>query len=169
LQTDLKWSVLPRLLYSAALANASSKARASPLYASCVIAWSVTEIIRYSFYALSLSTGVPRWLLWIRYTAFFALYPLGAGSEAFLIFSTLPNAGDALRRPSVFLDGVKNWVVDDWVRAGMFVIWWPGESVRVRVHELHELTWCLALYVLYTHMIRQRGKVIGGGRKLKTE
>jgi very-long-chain (3R)-3-hydroxyacyl-CoA dehydratase len=88
----------------------------------------VTEIIRYTFYAFSLAGGVPRALLWIRYTAFYILYPLGAGSEAFLMFATLPHAGDAVRQPQVFLDGMKTWDTGEWVRAAMFVIWWPCES-----------------------------------------
>lgn len=55
-----------------------------------LFAWSVTEVIRYTFYVLSL-LGIDVYLLnWCRYTFFLVLYPLGAGSEAFLSFSTLP-------------------------------------------------------------------------------
>jgi len=40
----------------------------SPLYSSMLIAWSVTEVIRYAFFATNLWTGgaVPRGLQWLR-------------------------------------------------------------------------------------------------------
>lgn len=47
-------------------------------------------MIRYTFYFLAL-LGIEVYALnWLRYTLFLVLYPLGAGSEAFLSFSTLP-------------------------------------------------------------------------------
>ncbi|PVD32391.1 hypothetical protein C0Q70_07825 [Pomacea canaliculata] len=42
-----------------------------------LIAWTITEIIRYSFYFFSLLGGVPYTLKWCRYTLFIALYPVG--------------------------------------------------------------------------------------------
>ncbi|KAK0284443.1 hypothetical protein LTR35_000947 [Friedmanniomyces endolithicus] len=54
----------------------------SPAYTSMLLAWSVTEVVRYSYFAVSLAYGgVPFWLTWVRYNAFFVLYPLGIGSE----------------------------------------------------------------------------------------
>jgi very-long-chain (3R)-3-hydroxyacyl-CoA dehydratase len=84
-----------------------------------VFAWSFTEVIRYTFYALNLVGLNPRFLLWLRYTTFYVLYPLGASSEAFITFATLPNS-----RPS---EG--NWTLWDFGRAFLFTIWWPGESI----------------------------------------
>jgi len=55
-----------------------------------LLAWSVTEVIRYPFYVLSLLDTEVYALNWLRYNTFLVLYPLGAGSEAFLSFSTLP-------------------------------------------------------------------------------
>ncbi|KAL8279593.1 hypothetical protein RQP46_007906 [Phenoliferia psychrophenolica] len=64
----------------------------SPIYATMVLAWSVTEIVRYSFYATGLM-GVKVGLLEVaRYNTFYALYPLGAGSEAWLILKSAPYA-----------------------------------------------------------------------------
>jgi very-long-chain (3R)-3-hydroxyacyl-CoA dehydratase len=55
-------------------------------FSSMVVAWSVTEIIRYTFYALTLLIGTAPYIsLWTRYTFFFVLYPLGAGSEWMLV------------------------------------------------------------------------------------
>ncbi|SMQ47505.1 unnamed protein product [Zymoseptoria tritici ST99CH_3D7] len=57
-------------------------ALSSPAYSSMLVAWSVTEVIRYSYFAVTLTTGgVPGWMLWLRYNTFFVLYPLGIGSD----------------------------------------------------------------------------------------
>ncbi|KAG0145322.1 hypothetical protein CROQUDRAFT_45891, partial [Cronartium quercuum f. sp. fusiforme G11] len=58
----------------------------SPIYATMVLAWSLSEIIRYGTYASSLLNYPLRPLLWLRYSAFFVLYPVGAGSEWGLIY-----------------------------------------------------------------------------------
>ncbi|KAK7061094.1 hypothetical protein VNI00_000829 [Paramarasmius palmivorus] len=105
----------------------------NPLFTSMVFAWSFTEVIRYTFYALALLGYEPSALLYLRYTTFYVLYPLGAGSEAFLNFSTLPKS-----------EALSTWNVYDLFRATLFGIWWPG------------------LYIMYTHMIKQRRKVFGG-------
>ncbi|KAK7472626.1 hypothetical protein VKT23_000739 [Stygiomarasmius scandens] len=113
--------------------------RTNPLYTSMVFAWSFTEVIRYSFYAANLLGYEPSVLLYLRYTTFYVLYPLGAGSEAFLIYSTLPSSSPVPSWSS-WVRGM--WKPTDYIRAGLFGIWWPG------------------LYVMYTHMIKQRRKVI---------
>ncbi|KAF9263442.1 PTPLA-domain-containing protein [Marasmius fiardii PR-910] len=108
--------------------------RANPLYASMIFAWSLTEVIRYSFYAFSLTAPAyppPKFLTILRYTTFYVLYPLGAGSEAFINYFSLPNSSP--------LEG--KWSFYDYFRGAMFLVWWPG------------------LYVMYTHMIKQRRKV----------
>ncbi|KJZ74031.1 hypothetical protein HIM_06480 [Hirsutella minnesotensis 3608] len=65
----------------------------SPFYSSMLIAWSVTEVIRYSYFALSLSGSLPSILTWLRYNTFFVLYPVGILSECALIFkATTPSA-----------------------------------------------------------------------------
>ncbi|GJN94000.1 hypothetical protein Rhopal_007063-T1 [Rhodotorula paludigena] len=60
----------------------------SPIYVSMVAAWSLAEIIRYTHYATGLMGLQVKTLEWIRYTAFYILYPVGAGSEAVLIFKS---------------------------------------------------------------------------------
>ncbi|KAF9973177.1 hypothetical protein BGZ73_003616 [Actinomortierella ambigua] len=61
-------------------------------FTSMTIAWSITEIIRYSYYALNLVGVQPASLVWCRYTFFYILYPVGAGSEAIEIWRALPFA-----------------------------------------------------------------------------
>ena len=68
-------------------------ALSSPFYTSMLVAWSVTEVIRYSFFAFSLSGWQPRLLVWLRYNTFFVLYPLGISSECSLIYLAAEPAG----------------------------------------------------------------------------
>jgi very-long-chain (3R)-3-hydroxyacyl-CoA dehydratase len=56
-------------------------------------AWSITELIRYSFYFLSLFKIEWRPLLWMRYTFFIVLYPLGVTGEWFIIVHPLVKKG----------------------------------------------------------------------------
>ena len=59
---------------------------ASPLYSTMLLAWSVTEVIRYSYFVLNLRGLVPGFVTWLRYNAFYVMYPLGIGSECWLIW-----------------------------------------------------------------------------------
>jgi len=113
----------------------------NPFYTTMVLAWSLTEVPRYVYYALGLlGVDAPSWLTWLRYSTFYVLYPIGAGSEALVALSTI----------SEWQNGqYLNWVLEDWIKAGMVFIWIPG------------------LYVMYTHMIRMRRKVLGGGKGRK--
>ncbi|KAH7328443.1 tyrosine phosphatase-like protein [Stachybotrys elegans] len=101
----------------------------APFYTSMLVAWSVTEVIRYSFFALSLSGFQPRFLTWLRYNTFFVLYPMGILSECALIFLATEPA-------SAFGDIYK------WALYAILAIYVPGS------------------YVLYTHMMTQRKKVM---------
>ena len=79
-----------------------------------VLSWSLTEVVRYSFYACSLLATEPAPLVFLRYTLFYILYPTGASSEAFLIYSTLP-----------MKKAFWTWDAHSFGRAGLFCIWWP--------------------------------------------
>lgn len=83
-----------------------------------------------------------------RYNTFSILYPLGAGSEAFLMASVLPplrtlpaalsslvkhqqKTGilDVIKRTLTGTGAVRGWgAYELWV-AYLFVIWWPGTSI----------------------------------------
>ncbi|XP_021274075.1 very-long-chain (3R)-3-hydroxyacyl-CoA dehydratase PASTICCINO 2 [Herrania umbratica] len=61
------------------------------LVSSLVISWSITEIIRYSFFGMKEAFGfAPSWHLWLRYSSFLVLYPTGISSEVGLIYLALP-------------------------------------------------------------------------------
>mmetsp|Transcript_13618 Transcript_13618/g.27859 ORF Transcript_13618/g.27859 Transcript_13618/m.27859 type:complete len:216 (-) Transcript_13618:86-733(-) len=56
---------------------------------SLYFAWSVAEVIRYPFYGLSIVDSCPGALLWLRYSAFILLYPIGILSEIAVCLSAL--------------------------------------------------------------------------------
>ncbi|KAK4079888.1 tyrosine phosphatase-like protein [Trichoderma afarasin] len=112
----------------------------SPTYSSMLIAWSVTEVIRYSYFALSLAGFTPRILTWLRYNTFFILYPIGIMSECSLIyFAAVGPAANATEYPLTLMP---------YILYGILAIYVPGA------------------YILYTHMMAQRRKVM---RSLKTK
>lgn len=99
-------------------------------FTTCVVAWSITEILRYSFYVYSLVRpgAVPYWLVWLRYSAFYILYPMGAGSEWVLVLISLPEAERYSSLYALFLKAI-------------MLIYIPG------------------FYVMFTHVMAQRRKV----------
>ncbi|KAF2733621.1 PTPLA-domain-containing protein [Polyplosphaeria fusca] len=107
----------------------------SPAYTTMLLAWSITEIIRYSFFVFTLAgTGVPSFLTWLRYNTFLILYPLGVGSECWLMWSALPLAR---KRDERFEWGL-------WAVLAGYV---PG------------------FWMLFTHMLGQRGRVMPAARR----
>ncbi|KAK6142109.1 hypothetical protein DH2020_006977 [Rehmannia glutinosa] len=55
------------------------------------IAWSLSEVIRYSHYALNCLGSPPNWVTFIRYNAFIVLYPIGVfPGEMWLMYQALP-------------------------------------------------------------------------------
>ncbi|KAK3166908.1 hypothetical protein OEA41_010033 [Lepraria neglecta] len=116
----LIWGVVNR--YPAATAP-------SPFYSSMLLAWSVTEVIRYSYFVWNLrGNGVPGFVTWLRYNTFYVLYPIGISSECSLIWKA---------------SWVAEWPVW-WVFWGVLGVYVPGS------------------YILFTHMIAQRRKVMRG-------
>jgi very-long-chain (3R)-3-hydroxyacyl-CoA dehydratase len=105
-------------------------------FAGILLAWGVTEIIRYGFFVwkAAVSEKVPDALTWLRYNTFFVLYPIGITSECLLMYLAL---GPAAQQDK----GI------DWLLKAVLLIYVPGS------------------YVLYTHMMAQRRKVLKGKGK----
>ena len=61
-------------------------------YSTMLIAWGVTEVIRYSFFVFTLSGYSPGFISWLRYNTFFILYPLGISSECLMIYKAIEPA-----------------------------------------------------------------------------
>ena len=84
--------VASRLLLVWGIVNNFPFVAQSAGYSSMLFAWGVTEVVRYGFFVFTLSGFSPGILSWLRYNLFLILYPLGAGSEAFLIYKAVPAA-----------------------------------------------------------------------------
>jgi len=137
--------VASRLFSVWCIAARFPSAQRSPFYASMVLSWALTEVIRYTFYAASLVGWEFAPLLWARYSTFFVLYPTGAGSEALVNLATLP-ISVASGGSWFSILPFAQWDAYALLRGVLFVAWWPG------------------LYPMYAHMIKQRRKVFGGQR-----
>lgn len=54
-------------------------------------------MVRFSYFvALLAGSAVPGWLRWLRYSLFYALYPVGIGCEWFLMYAAAREAGGTL-------------------------------------------------------------------------
>ena len=115
----------------------NSPANSHWCYITLSLSWSITEIIRYSYYATNLAGPVPQWLTWLRYTTFYVLYPTGVSSEISMIYLSLNEASAVLG----------DWY--KWTLIAIICTYPPG------------------FYMLYTYMIKQRKKVLGTKKKLQ--
>lgn len=118
-----------------------------PSIATLLVAWCVTEVVRYAFYAAKQLGAVPYPLLWLRYTLFLVLYPLGVASEMALLYGALPYARET-KLFAYYMPNKLNFEID-FATLGVLALWLypPG------------------LYGLYTYMIAQRKKELGKAAK----
>ena len=105
----------------------------SVFYSTMLLAWSVTEVIRYSYFVFNLqSGGVPGFLTWLRYNTFYVLYPVGIASECALIWKASMTA----ESPVTLLF---------WAILGIYV---PGE----RCGDIVSVRWEPLLTTLYREL-----------------
>ncbi|KAG8840806.1 hypothetical protein FRB91_005659 [Serendipita sp. 411] len=159
--------------------EAEPSARTSTFYSTMLVAWSLSEIIRSQYYMASLLHLTPPRahtnrlvatsidiLTYIRYSAFYILYPLGSGSEYMLMlkgFPSFPSKSAAIATKGgwnllsakgvpawkVFFQRVKVWVTS----------WDAGAWARVPFVFI----WPAGLFILMTYMQSQRRKALGRG------
>ena len=84
--------IASRLLLVWGVCDRYNAPRASVAYPAMLFAWAVTEVCRYPYYIAALNRSPVPLLQWLRYNTFFVLYPLGAGSEAWCIWTALSEA-----------------------------------------------------------------------------
>ncbi|KAL2271539.1 hypothetical protein VTJ83DRAFT_910 [Remersonia thermophila] len=111
----------------------------SAWYSSMLFAWSLTEVIRYSYFALRQFDCVPGWLHWLRYSAFSILYPIGISSELAMTLRTI--AGPA----------------------SQLAAWYPWALFAV------VLSYIPGSVILYGHMLKQRKKYLGASSNKKAQ
>ncbi|XP_046879756.1 very-long-chain (3R)-3-hydroxyacyl-CoA dehydratase 1 [Hypomesus transpacificus] len=109
-----------------------------------LVVWTMTEIIRYSFYTFNLLNHLPYFIKWARYNLFLILYPLGVAGELLTIYAALPyvrrSAMYSMRLPNKY-----NVSFDYYI----FLI-------------IVMLSYIPLFPQLYFHMLRQRRKMLLG-------
>ncbi|CAK9882404.1 unnamed protein product [Sphagnum jensenii] len=101
-------------------------------------AWALSEVIRCPYYVLTLMGMCPRWLIWLRYTAFVVLYPVGAlYGEMLVMYQSLEPIKQRNMYSSIF-----KWLPFDY------------HSFVVVLMIAYPCLWL----VLYLHMFQQRQK-----------
>lgn len=61
----------------------------SHAYLALLLAWSTADTIRYTYLAANMWNKAPQVLVWLRYTMFFPLYPIGIGAEWWLLYRAI--------------------------------------------------------------------------------
>lgn len=93
-----------------------------------------------------------------RYNTFYVLYPIGITSECTLAVKALAGAQEL--HPLYY-----------WFIVAVLLIYVPGMLALVLKYVFGLFTnwFCLGSYVMYTHMIKQKGKTAGAKKEGKRE
>jgi len=84
----LQWTGRSNVLFNVILPIPTIYAAAPA--GAMMLAWCLSEIIRYPWYAAQIKGTCPFWLTWLRYSAFIPLYPVGVVGEMLSIYNALP-------------------------------------------------------------------------------
>ncbi|EAN78453.1 protein tyrosine phosphatase, putative [Trypanosoma brucei brucei TREU927] len=136
--------VLSRLLVLyGALEIGPTAARMSPFATQMIVAWSLAEVIRYTFYASNLAGVKLKPVTWLRYSAFTVLYPMGITGEIACFISALP-----------YIREKKPWTVELPNRLNFSFSWYYTVLLLLAV------VYPAGSYVMYTYMLQQRRKAL---------
>lgn len=126
---------------------ATDSATVSPGLPLCILAWSITEIIRYAYYTINLLNVVPQTLLFFRYSTFLALYPLGITGELLCMYHSL----DEIHEKQLFTVSMPNK--------------WNFIFNYYYILVLYMFLYIPIFPYLFGHMLKQRRKMLGGDSK----
>ncbi|EFN78581.1 Protein-tyrosine phosphatase-like member B [Harpegnathos saltator] len=115
-----------------------------------LIAWSITEIIRYFYYFLNLYAIVLYPVIWLRYTTFIILYPIGITGELLCLYAAVEYASAYSNAWSYILPNTWNFTFS----------------------YLYLLIGVMLSYIpifpqLYMHMLAQRRKMLNPSDAMK--
>ncbi|XP_019869939.1 very-long-chain (3R)-3-hydroxyacyl-CoA dehydratase hpo-8 [Aethina tumida] len=137
------FQVASRVMVVCGVLMATQAARDTIGLPLALIAWSITEVIRYGNYTLSLMNCVPYIVKWLRYTTFYPLYPIGVTGELLCIFAASQEVGDnqmwSFKLPNQ-INMIFNYQYFLWFTMFLYIPLFPQ---------------------MYMHMINQRKKVLG--------
>ncbi|XP_066467898.1 very-long-chain (3R)-3-hydroxyacyl-CoA dehydratase 2 [Tiliqua scincoides] len=136
------FQVMSRVFLTWAVTHSVKEVQSEDSVLLFVVAWTITEITRYSFYTFSLLNHLPYLIKWARYTLFIVLYPMGVTGELLTIYAALPHVR----------------------RSGLYSISLPNKyNFSFDYHAFLILT--MISYIplfpqLYFHMLHQRRKIL---------
>uniref|UniRef100_A0A1B6L6H3 Very-long-chain (3R)-3-hydroxyacyl-CoA dehydratase n=1 Tax=Graphocephala atropunctata TaxID=36148 RepID=A0A1B6L6H3_9HEMI len=138
------FQVFSRVMVVCGILVATPSAPLSQGLPLALVAWSVTEVIRYLYYALNIVNLVPYILIWCRYTFFIALYPIGVTGELLCMYAAQKFVGDT-----------QLWSIS------------LPNKLNFTFNYHYFIIYIMLLYIplfpqLYLHMFSQRKKIIGG-------
>uniref|UniRef100_A0A8C6YFE8 Very-long-chain (3R)-3-hydroxyacyl-CoA dehydratase n=2 Tax=Naja naja TaxID=35670 RepID=A0A8C6YFE8_NAJNA len=84
------FQIMSRVFLTWGIAHSVKEVQSEDSILLFVVAWTITEIIRYSFYTFSLLNHLPYFIKWARYTLFIILYPMGVTGEMLTMYAALP-------------------------------------------------------------------------------
>ncbi|CAO1412715.1 unnamed protein product [Diamesa serratosioi] len=136
--------VFSRVMVVCGVVMATPTGKVSPGLPLALLAWSVTEIIRYGYYAFNLVGSVPYVLVWLRYTTFIILYPIGVTGELLCFYWATKH-----------VYATKQWSIE------------MPNSLNATFSYFYVLWFIMLSYIpvfpqLYLHMFTLRKKIIGG-------
>jgi len=112
-----------------------------------LFAWTITEMIRYSMYAIQLISTPPYFLTWLRYTFFIIAYPVGVSGELLCKYTGFWEAKDS-GVLSIELPNCWNFTFQfSMFIAALGFLYIPGFPP------------------MYLHMFAQRKKILGSDKK----
>jgi len=135
--------IASRVVVVCGVLMATDAARLTIGFPLVLFAWSVTEIIRYANYTLNLIDAVPYFLVWLRYSTFIILYPMGVTGELLCLYAAQREVKEN----------------------GLWSISMPNRANVIFNYSYFLLT-AMSLYLplfpqMYLHMVSQRKKVLG--------
>lgn len=145
------FQVFSRVLVVCGVLLATPTGPTSPGLPLALVAWSITEVIRYLYYALNLLGTVPYLLVWCRYTLFIALYPIGVTGELLCLYAA-----------QAYVAHKKLWSLE------------MPNALNLTFSYHYFLLFIMFLYIplfpqMYLHMFAQRRKVITDGTSKKVK
>jgi len=108
-----------------------------------LMAWCLVEVVRYPFLGLKTVSAPPFFLTWLRYSAFYVLYPLGVYGEMLVLYSALP-AIASRKVLSISMPNSLNFEFNcaTYLSVLLYAVYLPGLAFQ------------------YSHMIKQRRRAL---------
>ena len=88
----MQWAGRSNVLF--AVVRSVPEVQTSSAVGAMILAWALSEVVRYPWYAAGTAGVCPAWLTWLRYTAFIPLYPVGVVGEMLAVYQALPYIGE---------------------------------------------------------------------------